>query len=174
MIILVIGGSGSGKSAYAESLLDGFPGKKYYLATMQVYDAEAQRKVERHRRKRAGKGFETLEQPKDIGLLCGRLQEQGGMLLECMSNLVANEMFQGDIRLDAGAVAEKTAEETAHLAESLAECVIVTNQVFGDGTGYGESTVEYLKALGQVNCRLAALADRVVEVVAGIPVVIKE
>ena len=66
MITLVLGGSGSGKSAYAEHLLDGKT-NKYYIATMQVYDAEGGKKVARHRRLRAGKGFVTMEQPRDIG-----------------------------------------------------------------------------------------------------------
>ena len=66
MITLVLGGSGSGKSAYAEHLLDGKT-NKYYIATMQVYDAEGEKKVARHRRLRAGKGFVTMEQPRDIG-----------------------------------------------------------------------------------------------------------
>ena len=53
MITLVLGGSGSGKSAYAEHLLDGKT-NKYYIATMQVYDAEGEKKVARHRRLREG------------------------------------------------------------------------------------------------------------------------
>ena len=65
MIHLVIGGSGSGKSEYAENLLEDSPGK-YYIATMQVYDAEGRKKVARHQRLRAGKGFQTIEQTRDI------------------------------------------------------------------------------------------------------------
>lgn len=67
MIYLVTGGSGSGKSAYAESLLSGFENirSRYYIATMQVYGEEGKR-VERHRRLRAGKGFITSEQTVQI------------------------------------------------------------------------------------------------------------
>ena len=61
MITLVTGGSGSGKSAYAESLLYSCEGIRYYIATMQIYDAEGEKKVERHRKLRAGKGFLTIE-----------------------------------------------------------------------------------------------------------------
>ena len=116
MITLVLGGSGSGKSAYAEHLLDGKT-SKYYIATMQVYDAEGEKKVARHRRLRAGKGFVTIEQPLDIGEVDFSKRAQQAMeppdragqnvterprcaLLECMSNLVANEMFaENKIRL---------------------------------------------------------------------------
>ena len=67
MITLVTGGSGSGKSAYAESLLYSCQGIRYYIATMQIYDAEGEKKVERHRKLRAGKGFLTIESPMNVG-----------------------------------------------------------------------------------------------------------
>ena len=68
MITLVTGGSGSGKSAYAEDVAASAEGtEKYYIATMRIYDAEGERKVERHRKLRAGKGFTTVESPQNIG-----------------------------------------------------------------------------------------------------------
>ena len=58
MTVLVIGGSGSGKSSFAEDVLEKFPeSRKYYIATMQIYDEEGKKKVERHRRIRKEKGF---------------------------------------------------------------------------------------------------------------------
>ena len=102
MITLIMGGSGSGKSAYSEDYVLTQAGKslKYYIATMQIYDAEGQRKVERHRKLRAGKGFITIEQPTDIAEAVSGINGETGKnsvaLLECMSNLVANEMFSGD------------------------------------------------------------------------------
>lgn len=71
MITLITGGSGSGKSAYAEKYICHVSNEKrykekYYIATMQVFDDEGQRKIDRHRRLRAGKGFITIEQPRDI------------------------------------------------------------------------------------------------------------
>ena len=65
MMILILGGSGSGKSAYAEDYLLRTAGdkKKYYIATMQIWDEEMQAKVARHHRLRQGKGFTTIEQP---------------------------------------------------------------------------------------------------------------
>ena len=68
MMVLIIGGSGSGKSAYAEEYIGRIAGKgnKYYLATMQVFDEEGKKKVSRHQRLRKNKGFLTIEQPIDI------------------------------------------------------------------------------------------------------------
>ena len=208
MITLITGGSGSGKSAYAEKYIchmsneNGYK-EKYYIATMQVFDDEGQRKIDRHRRLRVGKGFITIEQPRDIKKAVEKLQSENCLktgrsaLLECMSNLVANEMFPP---VDASGiqaaeaqketlddpenmkdyetaqirrVSKKVLKEVSILSENVAELVIVTNNVFEDGVSYDESTMNYIKAMGIVNRGLAAMAERVVEVVAGIPVAVK-
>ena len=102
MIYLVYGGSGSGKSSFAEKLLADFPGsKKYYIATMmaQKDDEDAQKKIARHKEMRAGKGFKTIEQPRDLEKIsfsgAAGTTSAASALLECMSNLCANEMFDG-------------------------------------------------------------------------------
>ena len=100
MMTLIIGGSGSGKSVYAEDYMVSISEdrKKYYIATMQIYDEEGKRKVERHRMLRGGKGFSTIEQPVDIGKAAEKLEaEDRTALLECVSNLTANEMFSGEV-----------------------------------------------------------------------------
>lgn len=208
MITLITGGSGSGKSAYAEKYIchasneKGFK-EKYYIATMQVFDEEGQRKIDRHRRLRAGKGFITIEQPRDIQDAVSKLQSENCLktgrsaLLECMSNLVANEMFppvDASDTKEAGVkkepldepenmrdydntlislVSKKVLKDVSILSENVAELVIVTNNVFEDGVCYDESTMNYIKAMGIVNRGLAAMAESVVEVVAGIPVAVK-
>lgn len=193
MITLVTGGSGSGKSAYAESLLSSCEGIKYYIATMQIYDAEGEKKVERHRKLRAGKGFLTIESPINVGKIqfaCAGEAEQAqyrqeaerkvqgssekkSALLECMSNLTANEMFTKDGMKSEEEVVEKIVSEMQTLSQKLDNLVIVTNNVFEDGVIYDAGTMEYLKALGRINAALARLADRVAEVVVGIPVELK-
>ena len=193
MITLVTGGSGSGKSAYAESLLSSCEGIKYYIATMQIYDAEGEKKVERHRKLRAGKGFLTIESPMNVGKIrfaCAGESEQAqyrqeaemkvqgnaekkSALLECMSNLTANEMFTKDGIKSAEEVVGKIVSEMQTLSQKLDNLVIVTNNVFEDGVIYDAGTMEYLKALGRINAALARLADRVAEVVVGIPVELK-
>lgn len=195
MITLVTGGSGSGKSAYAEDVAVSAEGtEKYYIATMQIYDAEGERKVERHRKLRAGKGFTTVESPRNVGqvvfptfwkekTVCidcrepehsRKKQGQRTALLECMSNLVANEMFSTDGMREEDAVVTKVVQDMELLATKLDHLVIVTNNVFEDGIPYDEGTMAYLRALGRINTVLAKRADRVVEVVVGIPVILKE
>ena len=193
MITLVTGGSGSGKSAYAESLLYSCEGIRYYIATMQIYDAEGEKKVERHRKLRAGKRFLTIESPMNVGKIefacAGEVEqaqyrqeaerkvqgssEKKSALLECMSNLTANEMFTKDGMKSEEEVVEKIVSEMQTFSQKLDNLVIVTNNVFEDGVIYDAGTMEYLRALGRINAALARLADRVAEVVVGIPVELK-
>ncbi len=176
MMTLIIGGSGSGKSAYAERYLDSLTGdgKKYYVATMQVFDEEGQKKIERHRRLRSGKGFLTIEQPTAIRKALEKMDTgKKSALLECVSNLTANEMFAGEKPKAGEAVAEEILGGIRNLQEQLTHLVIVSNNVFEDGRSYEEAVMEYIRAMGQINEKLAELADEVVEVVVGIPVVIK-
>lgn len=173
---LVVGGSGSGKSEFAENYIVTLAGamQKYYLATMQVYDEEGQRKIERHQRLRAGKGFQTIEQPRNLVQAIAQMQiGEKAALLECMSNLVANEMFTEDGIRTEYEVAEKIAAEVAKLKEQISPLVIVSNNVFEDGVEYEEGTMAYLRAIGAVNVALARMADEVIEVIAGIPIKIK-
>ena len=183
MIILITGGSGSGKSAFAEEYIAMLSqnSRKYYLATMQVYDKEGQAKIERHQKLRSGKGFITIEQPLCIHEALDKMHTMGQesteektALLECMSNLVANEMFFSKTPKSCEQVAEKITREVTQLSKGLNHLVIVTNNVFEDGIIYDETTMEYIRAMGHINEKIAAMADKVVEIVVGIPVVIKE
>ncbi len=201
MMTVITGGSGSGKSAYAEDYIGQIAAKsdhcnKYYIATMKVYDAEGQKKIDRHRQLRQGKGFITIEQPADIENTIKTIKNQQNTnfnnsdlnlsvatvhteaLLECMSNLVANEMFTDDGNgnskiVPADIVCEKITNGIMAIKDTLDDLVIVTNNVFEDGIEYDDTTMEYIRAMGIVNQRIAAMADHVIEVVVGIPVVIR-
>lgn len=167
MITLITGGSGSGKSAYAEDQVTACAAaRRIYIATMFPYDDESFSRIDRHREMRAGKGFETLE--RYTGLKGLQLPEESCVLLECMSNLVANEMFHED-----GAGADTVSEilEGIRLMEQQVEhLVIVTNEICSDGVVYDDETIRYQKYLGQINAGIGQIASRVVEVVYGIPV----
>lgn len=194
MIALVIGGSGSGKSAYAEQMAvkAAGNGSLYYVATMQVYDEEGKKKVERHQKMRAGKGFLTIEQPRRLKeaakkvatekVSAGKVAAGVGktVLLECMSNLVANEMFSEE-NLSAVMDKEKIRQLSGEiingvtaLHDSCDILIIVTNQIFEDGIRYDASTMAYIRLLGDINRQIAERAEQVVEVVAGIPIFIKK
>ena len=165
MIVLVTGGSGSGKSTWAEKLVASLPNEnRVYIATMQVYDAESVKRVERHRAQRADKGFRTIECEKDLA--SADIADGSIVLLEDLVNLMANEMFDGgDVSRIVPALSE-LAKKSSHL-------VMVTNDIFSDGIEYAESTQEYIRQLAQINNDAAQMADCVVEVVYSIPVCVK-
>ena len=176
-MVLVVGGSGSGKSLYAEKTAVSLAQagmKKYYLATMQVFDDEGRKKVEKHRDLRNGKDFLTIEQPTRISDALEKMEDEDRtVLLECISNLTANEMFSEEKANTEIQVTDNVIRDIKLLKEQTNHLVVVSNNVFEDGITYDETTMEYIHAMGKINQKLAALADRVVEVVAGIPVVIK-
>lgn len=186
MFLLVIGGSGSGKSAYAEECACAVSekGRLYYLAAMQACDEESVRRIERHRRLRSGKGFWTIEQPVGIEKALAQMTEdhtdgiegkrRATALLECVSNLTANEMFAKEGIRTCEETTERVVRGVMELGEQLENLIVVTNNVAEDGVPYDETTRAYLEALGAINENLAGMADRVVEVVSGIPVVLKE
>lgn len=181
MITLVTGGSGSGKSEYGERLVtESGTSWRLYLATMEVWGEEGRKKVDRHQALRRGKGFSTVECPRNLEQVQpGGDPGSGAVLLECISNLAANELFAPGEEADPVDLRAERAEQRIlagirHLAKCAEHVVVVTGQVGEDGLAYDRETMEYIRLIGRVNCRLAAWADRVVEVVFGIPVVLKE
>ena len=166
MFTLVIGGAASGKSAWAEDYVLRLPGKRIYLATMQPYGEEARRRVEKHRAQRAGMGFETLEWETN---LCGASVPEGSnVLLEDLSNLLANELYSP--RGEGAGAALRGVESLLARCEHL---TVVTNEVFSGGTDYLGDTLRFLRELALLNRLLAERADRVIEVVCGLPNVLK-
>ena len=168
MMILVTGGSKSGKSSLAERFFDGFSGEKYYLATMQPFGEDARAAISRHREMRQGKGFLTIERCTGLGGLV--LPTGCGVLLECMGNLCANEMFREDGIHDP---VQPVLDGIAHIQAVSSLLVIVTNEVGADGIVYPAETMQYIRYLAAVNRKTAALADTVIECTAGIPNILK-
>ncbi|MBQ8727911.1 MAG: bifunctional adenosylcobinamide kinase/adenosylcobinamide-phosphate guanylyltransferase [Oscillospiraceae bacterium] len=168
MMTVVIGGSKCGKSGYAEKFLDSFDGKKLYIATMIPYGEEAQKAIERHRKMRRNKGFETVEKYTDLDEIY--LPENYAVLLECMGNLLANEMFKNEEITDP---TEKIIKGIESLKTQAQHLVIVTNNVACDGIDYERETMDYIRIMGDINRRMSELADNVIECVYGIPLAVK-
>ena len=164
MFTLVIGGAASGKSAYAEDLiLHAGPLPRFYIATMEPFDGECRARIARHRASRAQKSFETVERYTNLEQL--RLPERGAVLLECMSNLVANELYSPR---GAGADTERAILRGIDaLLPQCQELVVVSNEVFSGGCDYEGDTLQYLRILAAVNRALAARAGQVAEIVCG-------
>ena len=167
MLMMVTGGSGSGKSEFAESLVTGLAdGPNLYIATMFPFDEECHKRIARHREMRKDKGFDTLECYTDLSR--ASVPKGTTVLLECMSNLVANEMFQEN-----GAhenTVKAVVDGVEFLQKQTENLVIVTNEIFSEAAEYQGDTKLYQEYLGMINQKLSDMADEVVEVVYGIPV----
>jgi adenosylcobinamide kinase/adenosylcobinamide-phosphate guanylyltransferase len=176
-LLLITGGSGSGKSAYAErTLLSRMPpeggGRAVYLATMENTGPEAAARVARHRAMRArhgeaaGRTFVTLEQPVDLG---GAAVLPGDfVLVEDLGNLLANELWSPAGAGRAGAEARILSGVKA-LMERAALLAVVSVDIFAGGDGYAPEILDYIRTLGRLHRTLAALAEESAEVVCGIP-----
>ena len=187
MMELVTGGSGSGKSAYAESVICGKHrllcettenAPLYYIADMVPYGRETEKKIEAHRKMRAGKGFATLEWYVDLP---GKISAPDSpelkgscVLLECVSNLTANEMYEpAGAQNTGGDTPESVIKGVRMLKDQCAHLVVVTNDVFRESVPDSEEMTAYKGNLGMINRALAEMADQVTEVVFGVPVCIK-
>lgn len=191
MMILISGGSSSGKSEYAEKtacdISKNSDNKRLiYLATMKADCNEAFSRIERHRRKRAGKGFETIEYT-EAGKTDGskeaflkvteRLDKNCVLLLEDLPNMLACNMygslndsaFEGDLAQTPDVI-EVIKKEIEKLEEICDTVVIVSNDIFSDGIIYDESTEKFKQNLSKLNIWIADKTGTVTEVIAGIPI----
>ena len=198
MLYIVTGGSGSGKSEYAEQTAvqcrNRTGGTLWYLATMRSWDDEGRKRVERHRRMRAAKGFETIERYTGLETLelretfeelnpagldaeqetdslkyweSRRVAQKQVLLLECMSNLVLNEFYDQE-----NGAEERILQGIKHLQKQCGDLIIVTNEIFSDGVTYDPESERYIELLGRINRELGQMADSVTEVVYGIPLAV--
>lgn len=181
MLTLVFGGSGSGKSSFAEDLaVTQGDVPRFYIATMQKDgSAEGQQRIEKHRKHRSGKGFETLEWERDLsGHLKNWKDEHKPcvFLLEDLGNLIANEMFSPEGALS-GASTEDSQEIINNIIVSPLRALhekghfvfVVCDILDEDGPIEGDELKRYDEWMAQATSALARYAGGLVEVVAGIP-----
>lgn len=162
MIILVVGRPDSGKSELAERLLieNSSDKNRIYLATMEVLDEEGAKRVLKHRKMREGKGFKTIECSVNIDSL--DIDEGDCVLLECISNLVGNEMYLDTNRSKTfDELLELCVGEVRRLAAKAQNIVIVTNEFELDSESYDEETRRYVRLIHEVNQRLALCAEKI-------------
>ncbi|NOD64184.1 bifunctional adenosylcobinamide kinase/adenosylcobinamide-phosphate guanylyltransferase [Ruegeria sp. HKCCD9179] len=165
-LTLVLGGAASGKSAFAEELIVSTGKSRSYLATSQVFDDEMRQKVKRHLTQR-GDGWTTFEEPLDLGPLLARLPHDQICLIDCATMWLSNHLLaESDLEV-----------AQTNLLDALNDCpaqvVIVSNEV-GHGIVPDNALArQFREAQGRLNIALAAQADLVVQVTAGLPSVLK-
>ena len=163
---LVIGGAASGKSAFAEGLVTAACDRPVYLATSQIFDDEMGAKVARHREMR-GANWITIEEPLDIAAALARAPEGVPVLLDCATLWLTNVML-GDHDTDRA--------ETAFLSAITGAgrpVVVVSNETGAGIVPDNALARRFRNAQGKLNQAIAARADLVVTVIAGLPLVLK-
>lgn len=177
MMVLITGGSACGKSHYAEDLAVRLAGADplIYMAAMKPYGAESERRIARHRAQRAGRGFTTVEAYTDIDRAVRfNGHEKSTVLLECLPNLLANELFDDDGGMHGSeATAEKVFDELMSVSAAVRNFIIITNETGSDGIDYESATEEYVRILAELGRSLSDKADTVTEVVYTVPVFLK-
>ncbi|MCR4908372.1 MAG: bifunctional adenosylcobinamide kinase/adenosylcobinamide-phosphate guanylyltransferase [Lachnospiraceae bacterium] len=190
MMLLYIGGAASGKSELAEKRAielsennhaEGLP--LYYIATMQRTDAESEERIKRHRERRKGTAFQTIEAPAELSEAVRRegVPENSIVLLECLSNLAANSFFAPENEKSRtenpeafrGQLSDRLFSELTELEERVGYLIIVSNNLFCSSEKYDKDTSDYLRFLSVLNIRLAERAEEVTEAVAGTGVPLK-
>ena len=166
-LTLVLGGARSGKSRYAEGLITAQVPPWVYVATAQAGDDEMAERIAAHRARRNA-GWQTVEAPHDLADAIDRAPRPACLLVDCITLWLSNRML-ADADLD---------REIERLEDALARragvTVLVSNEV-GYGIVPDNALARRFRDLqGRLNQRLAARADRVVLVVAGLPLVVKE
>ncbi|WP_257169124.1 bifunctional adenosylcobinamide kinase/adenosylcobinamide-phosphate guanylyltransferase [Bradyrhizobium sp. SRS-191] len=166
-LTLVLGGARSGKSRHAEALVTATAPPWIYVATAQAFDDEMSERIAHHRMRRA-EGWQTLETPQDLaGLIRARAEQPAPMLIDCLTLWLSNVMLANRD------VPAACAELIDTLRTARGPIVAVSNEV-GLGIVPGNALARAFRdAQGRLNQDVAALADRVILMAAGLPLVLK-
>jgi len=166
-VTLVLGGARSGKSRYAEGLLDRHPGRRVYLATAEVLDDEMAARVKAHRDRR-DEDWKTVEEPLALAAALKAETEQGAaVLVDCLT------LWLGNLLGESRAVEDEIDGLVASVGQFGGPVVFVSNEV-GQGIVPDNALArQFRDHAGILHQRLAEKADRVVFVTAGIPQVLK-
>jgi adenosylcobinamide kinase/adenosylcobinamide-phosphate guanylyltransferase len=163
-VCLVLGGARSGKSRYAEMLIGERPA--LYVATGEPHDGEMAERIRQHQQRR-GPNWTTREAPLD---LAGALADTAGrpVLIDCLTLWLSNLMGA------ARDIAAATAELTDRLPHLTSPVVFVANEVGLGIVPENKLAREFRDHAGRLNQQIAAAAQRVVFVAAGLPLILKD
>jgi len=168
-ISLILGGARSGKSRRAEAIATALSEKPIYLATAPLIEGDAEwlARIERHRSER-GAHWQLIEEELDIASVLARHAGSGCVvLLDCLTLWLTNLLYAGR---DVDAEVELLC---AALAACSGEVILVSNEVGMGLVPENEMGRAFRDAQGRMNQRVAAVADRVEFIAAGLPICMK-
>ena len=169
MSVYISGGCKNGKSTHAQKIAKALGTPLYYVATMNPAprDSDAAARIAKHQKRRAGRGYTTIECPTDIAQLRTQACKNAVFLLEDLTNLYANEVY------GTSGHPHEIVAPLLELTQQAGALIIVANELYSDGITYASETDRFLRDLAGLAAALSAAADQVTEVVYGIPVQLK-
>jgi len=176
MIVLISGGAKNGKTAFAEDVAVKLSrgGRRYYVATMIPYDDEDRARIARHIEERAEKGFSTLEVGRDVGSCTDLGGRDAAYLVDSVTALLLNEMYPDTFEREADpTAAERCRAGLLRLGREAENAVFVSDYLYSDAARYDAFTENYRRDLASLDRTVAGMADVVIELSAGIPIVRK-
>jgi adenosylcobinamide kinase/adenosylcobinamide-phosphate guanylyltransferase len=175
-LMLVTGGSRSGKSAHAQELAESLPGSRAYVATCPPIDGELDRRIEAHRQARAGRGWTTIEAPTATASAIRAAIDHATLLLDCLTLWLNNLLYEAENQqreLTEDDISEYCRELVSACRDHGGTVILVTNEV-GMGIVPENASARHFRDLaGRANQEIARACDEVILVVCGQPLVIK-
>ena len=176
-LVLVLGGARSGKSRYAQQLAESLPGPHVFLATCpRSDDPEMLARIARHQADRAGRGWQTLEEPLDLAAAFHSVAPGSVVLVDCLTLWTSNLMFDAEQRGASFAEDDMAAVCAATLsaARAAAGAIIFVSNEVGLGIVPDNALARAFRDLaGRCNQAVASAADDVVFMVSGLPLTLK-
>ncbi len=169
-VTLVLGGARSGKSAYAENLAKQTNQRVVYVATAQVRDDAIAQRISLHQQSRPSE-WSTIESPLELGsTLENHAHELTTVLVDCLTMWITNMLCEKDTE----ALVNKQLELFFKALEGVrGDVIFVSNEVGMGIIPMGELTRDFVDIAGRLHQDIAALADSVILVVAGLPLTLK-
>jgi adenosylcobinamide kinase / adenosylcobinamide-phosphate guanylyltransferase len=175
-IVLVTGGSRSGKSAFAQKLAESSPGPRAFIATCPVLDDEMRERIRKHQEARRGRGWDTIEEPLDIRGAITKAHQYSTLIVDCLTLWINNLLFEAeksgrsisetDIALDCQALITACEQHPGII-------ICVTNEVGMGIIPENPLARHYRDLAGRCNQIIAEASARVVLLVSGQPIEIK-
>jgi adenosylcobinamide kinase/adenosylcobinamide-phosphate guanylyltransferase len=175
-IILITGGSRSGKSTYAQNIAESISGIRTYIATCPYIDEEMEERIRKHKESRRGSSWKTIEETVDLAGALRASNESRVILVDCLTLWINNLMYAAEQRGDGFSeeLISTLSKEIIHVSRDLPGTVIfVTNEI---GLGIipdNPISRRYRDIAGRCNQIMAGCADTVVFMISGIPLIIK-
>ncbi len=171
-LIYISGGCRSGKSAYAQKLAESLPGRRAYLATCPHIDKEMDTRISRHQQERAGRGWETIEEPLALDHALLKVLDVDVILIDCLTLWVNNLLYvaeQQQQELTEADIEPQCQNFLNACRQGLRTIIVVSNEVGMGLVPEDPLSRRYRDLIGRCNQLVARAADEAIFMVSGLP-----